>query len=176
MRPSKFENTHAKIVELVADGETMVGACERIGLPCKTVEKWLTEGRAEPAGKYAKFAQALDAARRPSRDDDDLAEWRGPVEREVAALIVSRELDDEARVIAAQARVLARTVDTLSMSSGSSAGLALAAVSRRLDDCVSRLRAAPKDEVTRIVEARRARLAAHGIPVASSNGAVGDAA
>ncbi len=57
-------------------------------------------------------------------------------------------------------RALARTVDGLTASRGGAAGLALASVSRRLEECVSLLQIQPKDALTELQERRRRRLAA----------------
>jgi hypothetical protein len=86
-------------------------------------------------------------------------------------LIAGRDLDAHGRIAAAQGRALARQVDNLAASRSGSAALGLAAVSRRLDDIIVSLHVRPADAVTEIVEARRARLASLGIPVAGDGGA-----
>jgi hypothetical protein len=179
----KFENVNAKIIELVTGGETLIGACETAGVNPHTARNWISEGRRSPQGRYGGWVKALDAARasvRLDREEEDGYE-PGPVEREVRKLIAGRNLDDHGRIAAAQARSLARQVDNLAASRSGSAALGLAAVSRRLDDIIVSLRVQPKDAVTEIVEARRARLASLGIPApgggsASGNGVVADAA
>jgi hypothetical protein len=75
-------------------------------------------------------------------------------------LVAGRKLQGEAAIAGVQARALARTVDALSRTRGGSAGLALASVSRRLEECVAFLRLQPKDGLTELQERRAARLAA----------------
>jgi hypothetical protein len=108
--------------------------------------------------------KALDAACasvRLDREEED-GDEAGPVEREVRALIAGRNLDAHGRIAAAQGRALARQIDSLAASRSGSAALGLAAASRRLDDVIVSLQIQPKDVVTKIVEAHRARLAALG--------------
>jgi hypothetical protein len=96
----------------------------------------------------------------------------GPVEREVGALVAGRALDAHGRIAAATGLALARKIDTLSESRSATAAMNMAAASRRLEDVTAALRLQPKDRVTEIGEARRARLESLGIPIASRNGVV----
>jgi hypothetical protein len=172
----KFDSVNAKIIELVAAGETVVGACEQVGVNPHTCRNWITTGRRSPEGRYGGFVKALDATRasvRLDREEEDGYE-PGPVEREVRALIAGRDLDAHGRIAAAQGRALARQVDSLVASRSGSAALGLAAVSRRLDDVIVALHIQPRDAVSEIVEARRARLARRGIPVAGDGSAPGN--
>jgi hypothetical protein len=103
-RRSNFENGHAKFVELVAAGETLVGACEQVGVNPHTARNWISEGRRTPEGRYGGFVKALDAARasvRLDREEEDGYE-PGPVEREVRALIAGRNLDAHGRIAGAR--------------------------------------------------------------------------
>jgi hypothetical protein len=166
----KFDSVNAKLIELVAGGETLLDACERAGVNPHTARNWLQEGRRTPEGRYGRFAEGLDAARTKARLDHEEEDGYqpGPVEREVRALVNGRDLDQHGRIAAAQGRALARQVDNLAASRSGSAALGLAAVSRRLDDIIVSLHVQPADELTRILEGRRARLAALGI---GTNGA-----
>src|SRR5262249_12583310 len=114
---------------------------------------------------------------------EDLDYELGRAEREVVKLISGRELDPEGSIAAVQARILARSLDKLSESRSGSAGLALAAVSRRLEECVCMLRLQPTNELTELQERRAARLEAAGVlnargkrPEGTDNGRVPDAA
>lgn len=168
MRQSNFENLNARIIELVADGETLADACDGVGLPYATARGWIKEGRKRPEGRFGGFAQALDDARSngrtsptPGNSDEDYEP--GPVAREVGSLIAGRALDGQGRIAAVQARALARQVDNLATSKSGSAALGMSAVSRRLDDVLVSLRLQPEDELTRIgndYKARRARMRA----------------
>jgi hypothetical protein len=178
-RPAgKFDDVNAKIIELVEGGETVVGACEQVGVNPHTARNWVSEGRRNPEGRYGGWVKALDAARAHTRLDreEENGYEPGPVEVGVRKLIAGRNLDDHGQIAAAQARSLARQVDNLAASRTGSAALGLAAVSRRLDDVIMALRVQPKDAVSEIVEERRARLAAAGIPTAHSSNGRADAA
>jgi hypothetical protein len=92
MRRSRFDSTNAKIIEFVTGGETLTGACERVGLSVHTAGNWISNGHRNPEGPYGRFAEALDAARasaRLHREEEDGYEL-GPVEREVRSLIAGR--------------------------------------------------------------------------------------
>jgi hypothetical protein len=146
---SQFAEHSEQLVAMVSEGLPLTEACKRAGVAYDTARNWVTAGRRDPDGEYGAFVTALDRGRMSAvREDDDL----GPVEREVERLIGGRELEGEVAVAAAQARVLARKVDSLAASPGGSAGLALASVSRRLEDCVAVLRLEPRDFVTRLQE------------------------
>jgi hypothetical protein len=167
----------------VGEGQTLADASENVGLSPKTAYNWSSEGRRDPEGRCGGFSRSLDAARTQARLDreEELEDYEpGPVEREVIMLISGRQLDQHGRIAAAQARSLARQVDTLAASRTGSAALGLAAVSRRLDDVIVALKLQPEDALTQIGRERAARLAALGIPIgvgnASGNGAVADAA
>jgi hypothetical protein len=112
---SRFEGVHARLVELVAAGETLTEACERVEVPYTTVRKWIADGHRNPEGRYGRFTEALDAARASVQLDrqEEGGYDPGPVEREVRKLIAGHNLDDHGRIAAAQARVLARQVGTL---------------------------------------------------------------
>jgi hypothetical protein len=155
---SQFADHADRLVAFVSEGLTMRDGCARAGLSYDTARKWVSAGRRDPNGAYGAFVTALDAARCSSEAEDEDFE-PGPVERQVEILIAGRELDGEAAIAAAQAQALARTVDTLSRTRGGSAGLALASVSRRLEECVGYLRLQPKDALTELQERRAARIA-----------------
>ena len=121
----------------------------------------MAAGRRDPTSRYGRFVAALDSARTTGNNQEGDFE-RGPVECEVIHLIAGRDLDGEKRIAAVQACALARAVDTLTSSKGASAGLALASVSRRLEECISTLRIQPKDALTELRERRAARLASLG--------------
>jgi hypothetical protein len=154
---SQFAEHSGQLVAMVSEGLPLTEACKRAGVAYDTARNWVTAGRRDPDGEYGAFVTALDRGRMSAvREDDDL----GPVEREVERLIGGRELEGEVAVAAAQARALARKVDALAASPGGSAGLALASVSRRLEDCVALLRLERRDWLTRMQEERAARIAA----------------
>jgi hypothetical protein len=155
---SQFSDTADRLVAFVNEGLTLTDACSRVGVAYDTARNWVSAGRRDQAGRYGAFAAALDAARasEPQRDDDREA---GPVEREVDSFLRDRDLRDEARIAAAQARALARTVDGLASARGGSSGTALATVSRRLDECLASLDIQPTDALTELRERRAARLA-----------------
>jgi hypothetical protein len=154
---SQFSDHSEQLVAMVSEGLPLTEACSRAGMPYDTARNWVTAGRRDPSGQYGAFVVALDRARMSAnQEDDDL----GPVEREVERLIRGRELEGEVAIAAAQARALARKVDSLAASPGGSAGLALASVSRRLEDCVAVLRLEPRDFVTRLQEQVAAKRAA----------------
>jgi hypothetical protein len=158
-----FTDNADRLVTFVAEGLPMTEACRRIGVPYSTARKWVGAGRADPHGDYGAFVQALDAARerrRLDREEEDELYEPGPVEAEVQNLIGGRQLDGQAAIAAVQARALARAVDGLSRQTGGSAGLALASVSRRLDDVVAGLRLQPKNKLTELQERYAARRAA----------------
>jgi hypothetical protein len=168
-----------RIISLVTEGLPLTEACDRVGVNPHTCRKWVSAGNRDPQGKYGPFATALQAAReqrRLDREEEDLNYEPGPVEAEVRKLIGGRELDGQAAIAAVQARALARAVDGLSRQTGGSAGMALASVSRRLDDVVAGLRLQPKNKLTALQEryaARRAALLAASelkTPAASVNG------
>lgn len=50
------------ICEAIAAGKTWSDAAEAAGVPAKLITSWQRRGRAATAGKYAAFAEALDAA------------------------------------------------------------------------------------------------------------------
>lgn len=173
MRAIFDDNVCARIVQLVGEGLTVTDTCESVGISPKTGHNWASEGRRNPAGRYGKFAQDLDAARSGARLDLEGHE-PGPIEREVGALIAGRALDTHGRIAAATGLALARKIDVLAESGNATAAMNMAAASRRLDDVLASLRLQPEDEVTRIGQryvARHARMQA-----ALDNGAVPDAA
>jgi hypothetical protein len=59
---AKFENVNAKLIELVGNGETLIGACEQAGVNPHTAPKWVSEGHRNPEGRYGRFVKALDAS------------------------------------------------------------------------------------------------------------------
>jgi hypothetical protein len=176
---TSFTDNADKLVTFVEEGLPMTEGCRRIGIPYSTARKWVGAGRTDPNGPYGSFVARLDAAReqtRLNREEEDLDYEPGPVEAEVQNLIGGRQLDGQAAIAAVQARALARAVDALSRQSGGSAGLALASVSKRLDDVVAGLRLQPKNRLTELQEryaARRAALLAANemkAPTVSVNG------
>src|SRR5262249_1521326 len=144
---SRFESMNAKLVELVAGGSPLTDACERVGVPYATVRKWIGTGRREPDSKYARFAQALDAARTQTRlAHEELDGYEpGPVERECIILISGRQLDPHGRVVAASVRAVARQIDVLAAARSGTAALGITSASRRLDELIAELRVQPKD-------------------------------
>jgi hypothetical protein len=145
---SQFSGHREQLVAMVSEGLPLTEACSRVGVSYNTVRNWVSAGRSNPSGDYGAFVAALDRGRMAGIENDD----PGPVEREVQSLLAGRELEGEATVTAAQARALARKVDALAGAPGGSAGLALASVSRRLEDCVAQLRLEKKDFVDELRE------------------------
>jgi hypothetical protein len=173
MRSKFSDSAAAKIVQLVGEGQTLADASENAGLSPKTAYNWASEGRRDPEGRCGGFVRSLDAARTQARlaDEEDDGYEPGPVEREVIILIAGRELDQHGRIAAATARALARQVDTLAASRTGSAALGLAAVTRRLDDVIVSLRVQPRDALSKLLDERRARLAALGNGVVTADAA-----
>jgi hypothetical protein len=168
-----FDNAD-RILSSVAEGSTLTEACQRAGVNLHTCRKWISAGRSDSESKYASFATALDAARTQRRlyHEEEEGDYElGPVEQQVVILIRGRQLDDQAKIAATQARALARQVDTLAASRSGSAALGLAAVSRRLDELVASLRIQPADALTEMQERRIARLQV-ARAAAAVNGAV----
>jgi hypothetical protein len=158
---SRFEDVADAVFDAVSEGFTLTEAASTVGISVNTVRNWIQAGRQRPDGPYGAWVAALDAVRAAGAvDDDDEGddERVGPVEGRVEALINGRELDPEGEVHAAQARALARTVDALSQTRTGSAGMALASVSRRLEECIAHLELRPKDAVTELQERHRQRL------------------
>jgi transposase-like protein len=62
-RTRKFDSVNAKIIELVGNGETLIGACEQVGVNPHTCRNWVSSGRRDPGGPYAELVRGLDAAR-----------------------------------------------------------------------------------------------------------------
>jgi hypothetical protein len=170
---SKFNEHSDRLVAMVSEGLTLTDACKNAGVPFDTARNWITRGRRDPSGEYGAFAVALDRARMAQAPAKDDHEEPGPVEREVRTLIAGQELKGETAVTAAQALALARKVDSLSAMTGGSAGLALASVSRRLEDCVAQLRLPRHDWVDDLREQvqRRRQAAAEAYERAQTNGA-----
>jgi len=156
MTLSQFADTADRLVASVTDGLTLTEACSRAGVAYDTARNWVSAGRREPSGKYGAFAAALDAA----RDSEGQHQEPGPIESEVHALLSDRRLAAEERLAAVQARAFARAMDVLASTRGGSSGMAMVAVSRRLDECIDGLRLQPKDALTEIRERRSARIAA----------------
>lgn len=156
----QFDRHADQLVAMVSEGLTLTDACSRAGVAYDTARGWVTAGRRDPDGPYGAFVIALDSGRVTTADDDEPPE-PGPVEREVQTLIVGRKLEGEVAVAAEQARALARKVDSLTAAPGGSAGMALASVSRRLEECVAFLKLAPKDWLTELQEQYAARRAAN---------------
>ena len=155
----RFEQAAGPLIEAVSDGSTLTDACATLGVPVNTARNWVSAGRREPEGPYGTFVSSLDDARARAAEFDTEDREIGRVERAVEALIGSRDLTGDGRVLAAQARALAHQVDALSASRGGQAGLALASVSRRLQECVDRLGNEPKDLLTELQERRAERRA-----------------
>jgi len=149
---NQFDNNADRLVAIVGEGLTLTDACKQISLPYNTARKWVSAGRADPGSKYGDFVRDLDAARTLAESDGDEDHEPGPVESEVQHLIAGRKLDGEGRIFAVQARMLARSVDTLAQTKGGSAGLALASVSRRLEECIAAIRLQPGDWLTELQE------------------------
>jgi hypothetical protein len=158
---SRFDDVSGRIMDEVAAGATLLDASDRAGVPVNTARGWVTRGRRDPDGPYGEFVATLAAAKTPDAGLDEDAEV-GPIETEVEVVIVSRNLDDEGILVAAQARSLAAKCDELTVLPGAAAGTALAAASRRLGELVERLRLEPKDEITELQERyQRRRSASH---------------
>jgi hypothetical protein len=98
---------------------------------------------------------------------DDTA---GSLETEVNKLLASRELPGEMPLIAAEARTLARSGDRLGQTHGGAAAMALATVSRRLEETMARLQVPKEDNIDRLQRAVRERRA---LARAAQNGGSG---
>jgi hypothetical protein len=153
---SRFDEHSKGLIALVGEGLSEHDACEQLGLPYSTARKWVNAGRRDPAGRYGNFVKALNAARASTPGD----EAPGPVAQNLEALIANRELDSEKQLGLAQARALARSIDTLSRSKAGAAALGLVAASKRLEDVVHTLRVRPPDAVDRIAARRSAAIQA----------------
>lgn len=62
-RPGRFERAAPVLVEAFAAGCSTRDAACAAGVGERTVKRWLTDGRRDPAGRYGAFAAAVAGAR-----------------------------------------------------------------------------------------------------------------
>ena len=157
---ASFAKDSERLLEPIAKGASMAEACQRLKIPYGTAKKWVDNGRKAPDGPYGAWLARLTAAKTsPPADDDGNREDSspGPVEARVDALVSGCELNREAALAAAQARVLARAIDELSSTPGGAAKQALVSASRRLEELVPLLEAPREDLVDRLRAQRSQR-------------------
>ncbi len=143
---SKFDIFAPRIVASMMEGFALTEACRAVGVSPDTARKWVAKGRREPESAHGVWVAEVEAARtRPAPDHESYEP--GPVERRVDELVATRDLDEDGRLVAAQARACARSVDRLAAAKGGAAAMGLASVSRRLEELVGQLRVAKKDWV-----------------------------
>lgn len=63
MRPSRVDEVGDAVLAALREGVGVRQAAERAGIPERTLRNWLAEGRRQPSGRFAAFADAVDARR-----------------------------------------------------------------------------------------------------------------
>jgi hypothetical protein len=147
------------LVTAVGQGLTLTEACARYGVSYNSARNWVTAGNRDPLGRYGDFTRQLDAARQHPVGGDDDPPGLGPVAASLATLLDGRELDAQQRVLGAQCRTLAATIDRLGGEKGGNAAAAIATASRRLSELLDDLEIEVEDDLDRLVAARAHRLA-----------------
>lgn len=81
-RPT-FEEAAPRLIDCFRYGVSIHDAALQVGVPQRTVERWLSRGRREPESKYGPFAQAAAEARSAETDAGpmDAAQLRVQVSR-----------------------------------------------------------------------------------------------
>jgi transposase-like protein len=63
MRPSRVDDVGGVVLDALRDGASVSDAAARGGIPERTLRNWLREGRRCPYGRFAAFADGVDARR-----------------------------------------------------------------------------------------------------------------